>query len=155
MKNSKHSTWHATCDHFEFPTSFGTPKFACWGISPNPSFYLLKEGIYLDNRMRKKGITIRVTDEEKNMILSRMKECGITSLTKYVRLMAIDGCILKVDYSSIKEFTYEINKIGVNINQIAHNVNSTNSIYKKDIQQLKEMIDIIWQYQKSILSEEP
>lgn len=107
------------------------------------------------NRLRNGRIEIRVSDTERAMIEKRMEVCHEKNLGKYIRKMAIDGCIFVVDYSAIKEMTYELHKIGVNINQIAHKVNSTGTIYEKEINDLKEMLDTIWQFQKSILSEEP
>lgn len=109
----------------------------------------------MSNRLRNDRIEIRVSPVEKKMIRQRMEVCHETNMGKYMRRMAIDGCIFVVDYSAIKEMTYELHKIGVNINQIAHKVNSTGTIYKKEINDLKEMLDTIWQFQKSILSEEP
>ena len=50
-----------------------------------------------------------------------------------------------------RAMTYEIQKIGVNINQIAHRVNSTDTIYARDIEELKEGLARIWQLQRSNL----
>ena len=36
----------------------------------------------------------------------------------YARKMLIDGYVVKTDYTTIKNLIKEINKIGVNINQI-------------------------------------
>ena len=44
---------------------------------------------------------------------------------------------------------HEINKIGVNINQIAHKVNSENQVYKTDIEEVQEDIDLIWRMLRS------
>lgn len=109
----------------------------------------------MSNRLRNERIEIRVSPVEKEMIRQRMEVCHETNTGRYMRTMAIDGCIFVVDYSAIKEMTYELHKIGVNINQIAHKVNSTETIYEKEINDLKEMLDTIWQFQKYILSEEP
>lgn len=106
-------------------------------------------------RLRDKQLIVCVSDTEREMIRHRMELCKEKNMGRYMRRMAIDGCIFVVDYSAIKEMTYELHKIGVNINQIAHKVNSTGTIYEKEINDLKEMLDIIWQFQKSILSEEP
>lgn len=106
-------------------------------------------------RLRDKQLIVCVSDTECEMIRHRMELCKEKNMGRYMRRMAIDGCIFVVDYSAIKEMTYELHKIGVNINQIAHKVNSTGTIYEKEINDLKEMLDIIWQFQKSILSEEP
>lgn len=54
-----------------------------------------------------------------------------------------------VDHSDIKRYNYELNRIGNNINQIAHVANATGSIYREDVKKLQEMMDTIWQLQKS------
>ena len=51
--------------------------------------------------------------------------------------------------------TAEIQKIGVNINQIARRVNATGTVYEADIQEIKERLAQIWQLQRSILSSQP
>ena len=51
--------------------------------------------------------------------------------------------------------TAEIQKIGVNINQIARRVNTMGTVYDADIQELKERLTEIWHIQRSILSNQP
>ena len=46
--------------------------------------------------------------------------------------MAINGYIIQVGHSDIKKMTAEIQKIGVNINQIAKRANATGNVYQKD-----------------------
>jgi len=104
-------------------------------------------------RFRDNQINIRVTDTEMEMIRHRMSLCGETNMTKYIRRMAIDGCIFHVDSSSIDTMNYELNKIGANINQIAHKVNGTGSIYESDMKNLSEAMKTIWQLLKSTLLE--
>ena len=50
-------------------------------------------------------------------------------MAAYFRKIAIDGYIIQVDHADIKAMTAEIQKIGVNINQIAKRVNATGSVY--------------------------
>ena len=69
--------------------------------------------------------------------------------------MLIDGYMIQVDYSDIKKMTAEIQKIGVNVNQIARRVNATGTVYEADIQEIKERLAQIWQLQRSILSSQP
>lgn len=107
------------------------------------------------NRTRRNMILFRVTDLEKQKIRDRMKECGIKNRARYLRTMAINGCIIKPDHTDIKQTNYELHKIGVNINQIAKKVNETGNIYSEDIRTLEEMMDAIWQLQKYLLIDEP
>ena len=63
-----------------------------------------------------------------------MKLVPTRNMESYLRKMAIDGYIIQIDHSDIKAMTAEIQKIGVNINQIARRVNATGSVYKEDIE---------------------
>ena len=108
------------------------------------------------NRTRKNAHIIYLSDEEEAAVKFRMERVRIQSFSKYCRKMMIDGYVLVIDDSKeLKEFTLEINKIGVNINQIAHALNSGDSIPKETIDQLKDWMVTIWQYQRYILSGTP
>ena len=48
--------------------------------------------------------------------------------------------------------TAEIQKIGVNVNQIARRVNSTGTVYAQDMEDIKGALAEIWQLQRYILS---
>ena len=72
----------------------------------------------------------------------------------YLRKMAIDGYIIKVDYTQQKKLAAAVNKIGANINNICRRINSTGHFYADDITELKERQGEIWQLLKSSQSEE-
>ena len=48
--------------------------------------------------------------------------------------------------------TAEIQKIGVNVNQIARRVNSTGTVYAQDMEDIKGALAEIWRLQRYILS---
>lgn len=93
-----------------------------------------------------------VTEDEKKTIRAKMKQSETENMGAYLRKMAIDGYIIKIDYSALKKNIVELNKIGTNINQIAKRINSVDRVYNQDIQELKKMMEKIWLLQKSILS---
>lgn len=95
-------------------------------------------------RLRDKQLNIRVTEYEYELIKRRMKESGSASLREFVIDAATNGFLINVDYSDIKELSYEINRIGNNINQIAHRINSEKVIYKKEIEEVQHYVDMIW-----------
>lgn len=103
------------------------------------------------NRKRDKQIKIWVSQEEKELIHKKMSQIPTNQLGAYIRKMAIDGYIINIDTSFIKEYTRELQSIGNNINQIARRVNSTNDAYSEDIEELREMLKEIWQLQRHIL----
>ena len=103
------------------------------------------------NRKRKIVLRCPVTEEEREMIEIKMKQVGTSQIGAYLRKMAIDGYVINFDTTDIKTFSKELQKIGRNINQIAKRVNSTNSIYREDIEEIRERQKEIWLLQRRIL----
>mgnify|MGYP000581637790 CR=1 FL=1 len=106
---------------------------------------------------RKRGIVLRVpvTAEERALIEQKMKLLHTGNFSAYARKMLIDGYIINVDYSHIKAQTAEIQKIGVNVNQIAKRVNATGTVYAQDIEDIKGALDEIWRLQRLSLLKAP
>lgn len=105
----------------------------------------------MPNLKRNIQMKFRVTEEERRLIEQKMSQIPTKQIGAYLRKMAIDGLIIYTDTSNIKEFTKELQAIGRNVNQIAKRVNSTGSVYKEDIEEIKERLDEIWQLQRRIL----
>ena len=103
------------------------------------------------NRKRKIQLKIWVDEEEKLLIQEKMKQLGTSQIGAYLRKMAIDGYVITFDTTDIKTFSKELQKIGRNINQIAKRVNSTNSIYREDMEEIRERQKEIWLLQRRIL----
>ena len=94
----------------------------------------------------------RVNEEENKIIKEKMNKLGTNDFGAYARKMLIDGYIIKTDHIEIRNLIREINKIGVNINQIAKRANETNRVYEDDIKELKGELEEVWQLLKSNLS---
>ena len=107
------------------------------------------------NRLRNIDLHVMVTEEEKELILKRMSNIGTANMGAFIRKMAIDGEIFLIDNMPLKEMNINLTRVGSNINQIAKRVNSTDGYYKEDFIEIKEMLDEIWQLQKSILLKLP
>ena len=105
----------------------------------------------MSGRRRNIQIKFRVTEEERDMIYEKMRQIPTSNMEAYLRKMALDGYIVNLDYSDIKEMTYEIHKIGVNVNQIAHRANASGYVREKDIDDIREALKSIWQLQRSSL----
>ena len=56
------------------------------------------------NRTRPNQILFFVSDEEKRIIKAKMAQLGTKNMGAYLRKMAIDGYIIKVDYTSRKSW---------------------------------------------------
>ncbi len=51
--------------------------------------------------------------------------------------MLIDGYVVHIDTTDIRAQTAELQKIGVNVNQIARRLNSMGPLYAQDIEDIK------------------
>lgn len=102
----------------------------------------------MNGRKRKVQIKFRVTEEERALIEEKMKLIPTRNMAAYLRKMAIDGYVIQVDHSDIKAMTAEIQKIGININQIARRANATGNVYQEDIEEIKGVLNEIWRLQR-------
>ena len=120
-------------------------KIACWEVSQTLG---MERSESMDGRKRTVQIKFRVTEAERDLILEKMKLVPTRNMESYLRKMAIDGYIIQIDHSDIKAMTAEIQKIGVNVNQIARRVNATGSVYKEDIEEIEGVLAEIWRLQR-------
>jgi len=88
------------------------------------------------NRTRTLQIKFRVSEEERQMLETKMKQYGTDNMEAYLRKMAIDGYVIKKDYSEIKKLTAELGKIGSNINQLAKRANESRYVDMDDIRNI-------------------
>ncbi len=109
----------------------------------------------MPNRSRTHELKVFLNDDEYRILLGKTKLSGMPSKSAFIRQLIIEGVVYDVDYSYLREYNYQLGKIGNNINQIAHKANSTDSIYKADIDKLKEDMENIWRLQRSMLSKQP
>ena len=102
----------------------------------------------MNGRKRTVQIKFRVTEEERALIEQKMQLVPTRNMEAYLRKMATDGYIIQIDHADIKAMTAEIQKIGVNVNQIAKRVNATGSVYQEDIEEIKGVLNEIWRLQR-------
>ena len=105
----------------------------------------------MENRKRNVHIIVRVTEDERALIEEKMKQIPTINLSTYARKMLIDGYIILLEMSEIKAHTAQLQKIGVNINQIAKRINETGRIYTDDMDELKRLMDEVWRLERRLL----
>lgn len=106
------------------------------------------------NRTRPNQILFFVSDDEKRIIKGKMNQLGTNNMGAYLRKMAIDGYIIKVDYTQQKKLAAAVSRAAANINHICRRINSTGHFYEDDVAELKERQAEIWRLLKSSQSEE-
>ena len=91
------------------------------------------------NRKRNIQMKFWVTEEEKRLIDEKMAQLPTKRYGASLRKMAIDGYIIQVDTTDIKEMTKALGSIGRNINQIAKRVNAGGPAYQADMEEIREL----------------
>ena len=89
------------------------------------------------NRERNIQIKFRVTPEERRLIEKRMAEFGTKNMGAYLRKMAIDGYIVKLNFKEV--------------NQIAKRINSTGRAYSEDLAEIRDGQEEIYEALNHIL----
>lgn len=98
-----------------------------------------------DENKRDLYLKIRVSQAEMDAIKKKFQNSGMSSLSGFVRAMIFEGYIVQFSESEQKELVRLAGNIANNVNQIAVRVNSTSKIYKKDIDEIKDGVDRLWQ----------
>ena len=102
-------------------------------------------------RNRTEQIKFWATPEEKDLILKKMELYGTSNMGAYLRKIAIDGYVIKLELPELKEMIRLLGIANNNINQIARSLNSTGRIYEADIQEIRDRIDGLYDYARKIL----
>ena len=106
----------------------------------------------MTNRTRKIVLRVPVTPEERELIRQKMALLHTRNFSAYARKMLIDGYVVHIDTTDIRAQTAELQKIGVNVNQITRRLNSMGPLYTQDVADIKGALAQIWQLQRYILS---
>ena len=106
----------------------------------------------MPNRNRNIQLNFRVSENEKEHIGKKMEMAGVINREAYLRKMAMDGCILKLDLLDLKEIISLMRRMSNNINQIAKRMNETGRPYETDIQEIIQNQERLWDGIRELLS---
>ena len=95
----------------------------------------------MNGERRNVRVHLLLTENEARMIHERMADTGIVNQSAFLRKMAIDGYIIHMDMSDIREVSRLMAICSNNLNQYAKRANETGSIYAADIEDLRERFD--------------
>ena len=103
-----------------------------------------------ENRRKNVQINFRVTKDEYEYILEKVRVSGKKTMTNYLRTVAIAGKIFNVNLEDLKIMSANMGRFASSANQIAKRANATGNVYEEDIKEIKRMEEEIWQELKSI-----
>ena len=115
-----------------------------------PFQVLIENGIlnYQEDKLREKRIRdtmlrFRVTPEEREKIEQKMQEYGTDNMAAYLRKMAIDGYVIRLELPEIGTLTGQLGKVGNNVNQIARHVNGMGHVGIEEIKLARKALEEI------------
>ena len=102
-------------------------------------------------RKRDVPVLFYVSKDEMELIQQKMQVFGTSNMSAYLRKMAIDGYVLKLDLPELKELVSLLRRWSNNLNQLTRRVHQTGRIYDADLQELTTQQETIWDGVKQIL----
>ena len=109
----------------------------------------------MEKRERENRFTLRLNDDELYILEQKTKAAHMKDKSSFLRHLILYGYVYDVDYSELREYNAALAKIGNNLNQIAKRMNATGNVYAADVTEVKELMNKVWQSQKSMLSKQP
>ena len=94
---------------------------------------------------------VRFKEGERDIVRRKMEEAGIRNMAAYIRKMAIDGYVIRLDLNDVKEVARLLRINSNNLNQYAKRANEAGSIYLEDIKELQRQQEKLWELMKAIL----
>ena len=95
---------------------------------------------------------IRMTPDELQMIQQKMQQFGTTNFSAFVRKMAIDGYVVKLELPELKEMVSLLRYSSNNLNQLTKRVHETGRIYDADLEDLLKNQERLWDAARDILA---
>lgn len=100
---------------------------------------------------RNQQVKFWASNAEIQIIQNRKESAGFRCLGAYLRKMAMDGYIIVIDLSDVKEAIRLLRINANNLNQYAKRANETGNIYLEDIKELQKAQEELWQVMRDIL----
>ena len=103
------------------------------------------------SRKRNIQIIFWVSEKEHELIAQKMEQVGTDNLSAYLRKIAIDGFIIKLDLPELREMISLLRRSSNNLNQLARRANETGRIYPEDLADIRQNQAQLWESAKEIL----
>ena len=94
---------------------------------------------------------IRMTPEELQAIQKKMELFGTTNFSAFVRKMAIDGYVVKLELPELKELVSLLRYSSNNLNQLTRRVHESGRIYDADLEDIHRGQEQLWGAAQAIL----
>ena len=104
-------------------------------------------------RKREVQLNFRVSPEELALIEQKMAQLGTTNREAYLRKMALDGYVVRLELPELKELVSLMRYSSNNLNQLARRAHETGRIYDADLEDISRRQDALWDGVHRILTQ--
>ena len=111
--------------------------------------------VHKDPSERRRTVQIKfwATPEERELIQRKLEISRITNMGAYLRKMAIDGYVIRLELPELTEMVRLLGIANNNINQIARTLHTTGRVYEDDIKEIQTRIDGLYEEARKILNQ--
>ena len=104
-------------------------------------------------RKREVQLNFRVSPEELALIEQKMAQLGTTNREAYLRKMALDGYVVRLELPELKELVSLMRYSSNNLNQLARRAHETGRIYDADLEDITRRQEALWDGVHRILTQ--
>ena len=105
------------------------------------------------NRRRDVQLNFRVSPQELAMIEQKMARLGTSNREAYLRKMALDGYVVKLELPELKELVSLMRYSSNNLNQLTRRVHETGRVYDVDLEDISQRQEQLWAGVREILTQ--
>lgn len=104
-------------------------------------------------RKREVQLNFRVSPEELALIEQKMAQLGTKNREAYLRKMALDGYVVRLELPELKELVSLMRYSSNNLNQLARRAHETGRIYDADLEDISRRQDALWDGVHQVLTQ--
>ena len=103
------------------------------------------------NRNRSRQVKFWVNEEEYELLQKKMEAAGGVNQGAYIRKMILDGYIVNLDIPELKEIIRLLSITSNNVNQMARQLHSSNSIYPQELTEVETQLDQVYKLLRKVM----
>lgn len=104
-------------------------------------------------RKREVQLNFRVSPEELALIEQKMAQLGTKNREAYLRKMALDGYVVRLELPELKELVSLMRYSCNNLNQLTRRVHETGRIYDADLEDISRRQEALWDGVHQVLTQ--
>ena len=94
---------------------------------------------------------VRFSPEEMRLVQGKMRQLGASNFSAFMRKMAINGYVVKLDLPELKELVSLLRYSSNNLNQLTRRVHESGRIYDADLEDIHRGQEQLWDAAQAIL----